>query len=75
MKDEDKQLRAQIATITDALVSEQYTEDAVEGRYEQWRDGAKDAPTPVEEHNFDMAEMRNFTEELVYRVVRELQNK
>lgn len=75
MNEDDKKLRAQIATITDALVSERYTEDKVEARYEQWRSGTKDDPTPVEEHNFDIAEMRDFTEELVYRVVRELRGK
>lgn len=70
MTDEDKQLRAQIATIADALVSERYTEDQVERRYDEWATGGQDAPTPAAAQSYTLAEMRDFSEELLFRVLR-----
>lgn len=69
MNEKERQLRIKIAAISDQLISEQYTEDKVEKRYEEWRNGATDAPTAAEEHAFSMSEAREFTEELLVRVL------
>jgi hypothetical protein len=69
MESKERQLRMQIATISDQLMSERYTEDQVEKRYEQWRNGASTDPTAAEEHAFSMSEAREFTEELLVRVL------
>lgn len=69
MDEKERQLRMQITTISDQLMSERYTEDQVEKRYDEWRHGATEAPTAAEEHAFSMSEAREFTEELLVRVL------
>ncbi|WP_125570441.1 hypothetical protein [Lacticaseibacillus songhuajiangensis] len=69
MDEKERQLRMQIATISDQLMSERYTEDQVEKRYDEWRRGSIEAPTAAEEHAFSMSEAREFTEELLVRVL------
>lgn len=69
MDEKERQLRMQIATISDQLMSERYTENQVEKRYDEWRRGGTEAPTAAEEHAFSMSEAREFTEELLVRVL------
>lgn len=75
MTEEDKKLRATIATITDSLISERYTEDKVAQRYNEWATGSDSAPSPEATQSYTLAEMRDFSEELLFRVLRELRNK
>lgn len=72
LSNEDKQLHALISSTSDELVSERFTEDKIEKRVAQWEAGGAKAPSLAEETVFMLNENRDYTEELLFRVVKKL---
>ncbi|WP_155287233.1 hypothetical protein [Lacticaseibacillus zhaodongensis] len=73
MNQEDKQLHALISSTSDELISERFTENKIQQRVEQWQQGG-DTPTLAEQTVFMLNENRDYTEELLFRVVKKLRD-
>lgn len=67
-------LRHLISETTDQLVSELYTDDKVQARVKAWQKNVIE-PSQAEQLAYLMAESRDFSEELVYRVISQLLEK
>ncbi|WP_127848115.1 hypothetical protein [Lacticaseibacillus hulanensis] len=68
----DTELRALIARCSDEVVSAQFTEDKVAKRVTEWREGSKDEPDQAAELTMTLAECRQFTEEVLFKVLSQL---
>ncbi len=69
----EKELRALIARCSDEVVSTHYTEEKVAKRATNWQAGNKEAPDAAETLTMTLAEARQFSEELLFHVLKELQ--
>ena len=68
---ENLALRALISQQTDALVSELYTDDKVNERLQKWLARVPD-PGVADTYSYLLAESREFSEELLYRILSKL---
>ncbi|WP_461212809.1 hypothetical protein [Lacticaseibacillus sp. GG6-2] len=67
----DIKLRQLISATTDEMMSEHYTEPQIQARLEAWHAANPDADLALEaEHQ--LTETRDFSEELLYRVIARL---
>ncbi|RWZ62962.1 hypothetical protein EQH89_07735 [Lacticaseibacillus paracasei] len=68
---ENLALRALISQQTDALVSELYTDDKVNARLQTWLAKVPD-PGVADTYSYLLSESRDFSEELLYRILTKL---
>ena len=68
---ENLALRALISQQSDALVSELYTDDKVNERLQKWLARVPD-PGVADTYSYLLAESREFSEELLYRILSKL---
>lgn len=68
---ENNDLRQMISDTADQLTSELYTDDKVQQRVAAWQKSVK-SPSTAEAYAYLMAETRDYSEELVYRVLTRL---
>lgn len=65
----DKKLRTIIAQCTDEVVSARFTENQVSERTDEWIKGNKETPSTGETVSMTLSECRDFSEELLFKVL------
>ncbi|KRM72721.1 hypothetical protein [Lacticaseibacillus brantae] len=71
---ENNELRHLISNTADQLVSELYTDDKVQARIADWHANTQE-PSLEDEYSYLIAESRDFSEELIFRVLNKLSDE